>query len=131
MRNILLDTNVYVAFKRNNQSVVECFRNLDYIGLDITVLAELLSGFKGGSKEKSNRRELESFLNTPRVHLLDHNYQTAEFFAQIYYNLKMKGKPVPSNDLWIAAVAMQYGLALFTLDSHFANIDGLLLKTDF
>ena len=131
MRNVLLDTNVYVAFKRNNQSVVECFRNLDYIGLDITVLAELLSGFQGGSKEKSNRRELEAFLNTPRVHLLGHSYQTAEFYAQIYYKLKMKGKPVPSNDLWIAAAAMQYGLALFTLDSHFAHIDGLLLKTDF
>ena len=131
MRNVLLDTNIYVAFKRNKPSVVECFRNLDYIGLDITVLAELLSGFKGGSREKSNRSELETFLNNARVHLLEHNYQTAEFYAQIYCNLKVKGMPIPVNDLWIAAVAMQYGLALLSLDSHFANIEGLLLRTDF
>ena len=54
--------------------------------------------------------------------------ETAQFYAKIYWDLKRKGKPVPSNDMWVAASAMRHGLALFTFDDHFKNIDGLLLR---
>ena len=54
MRKVLIDTNIYTAFKRNNPDIVTAFQNLDFIGIDITVLAELYAGFKGGSKEKRN-----------------------------------------------------------------------------
>jgi len=52
---------------------------------------------------------------------------TAEFYAQILYNLRQIGKPVPTNDIWIAAAAFQNGLRLFTRDSHFQSIAGLYL----
>jgi tRNA(fMet)-specific endonuclease VapC len=131
MRKVLIDTNVYTAFKANQERIVKAFTTLDYIGMDITVLAELLSGFKLGTREKENRRELERFLNVPRVHLLNHDNDTAEFYSEIFREMRRKRKPIPANDIWIAAAALQHGLGLFTLDRHFADISGLLLKTDF
>lgn len=47
--------------------------------------------------------------------------------SEIYWNLKKKGKPIPSNDIWVAASAMKHGLSLFTFDEHFNNINGLIL----
>jgi predicted nucleic acid-binding protein len=67
MRRIAIDTNIYTSFKCNDQKVVEAFRDCDLIGVDITVIAELLSGFSLGGKEKRNRQEMEAFLNSPRV----------------------------------------------------------------
>jgi predicted nucleic acid-binding protein len=56
------------------------------------------------------------------------NDETAEYYAKIFSDLKSRGLPIPSNDLWIAASALQHGLALYTLDVHFQKINGLLLK---
>ncbi len=131
MRNVSIDTNVYAAFKRNDNRIVKSFQHLDIIALDIVVLAELYTGFKSGSREKNNRQELELFLNNKRISILLHDANTAEFYSDIFIKLKNKGKPIPTNDIWIAATAMQNGLSFFTLDSHFDEIDGLLLKTDF
>lgn len=128
MRRIIIDTNVYVAFKRSVRNVVKLLRGVEYIGINIVVIGELYSGFKGGHKETLNRTELEEFLDTPRVDVIPIDEITAEFYAQIYWNLKRKGHPVPTNDMWIAASALQHGLALFTLDAHFKAIDGLMLK---
>ncbi|MCP4154542.1 MAG: type II toxin-antitoxin system VapC family toxin, partial [bacterium] len=60
MRNVLIDTNIYSAFKRDNPVVVGAFRHLDFIGINITVLAELYAGFRGSKREKTNRMELEN-----------------------------------------------------------------------
>jgi len=108
MRRVLIDTNIYTAFKRNHPTIVQSFKHLDFIGIDVTVLAELNAGFKGGNKETLNVRELEDFISTSRVHILYHN------------------------DIWIAASSMPNGLAFFTLDlQHFKEIEGLVLKTDY
>lgn len=128
MKRILIDTNAYAAFKRSELSALEVIRTSEYIGVNVVVLAELYSGFKGGSKEARNRKELEQFLDSPRVVTLQIDEETAEFYAKIYWDLKRKGKPVPSNDMWVAASAMRHGVALFTCDDHFKNIDGLLLR---
>ncbi len=126
MRKGLLDTNFYVAFKRNNSKAVEVIRSLDFIGIDITVLAELLTGFKMGNKEKFNISELELFLNNNRSHIVNHDLNTAKYYALIVKNLKEKGTPIPTNDVWIAASAMRHGLTLCTFDKHFDSVDGLL-----
>lgn len=127
MKRILLDTNAYAAFKKNDGDAVNTLKTTEYIGVNIVVLGELLSGFKGGTKELINRKELEQFLDSPRVNLLPLDEETAEFYARIYWDLKKKGKPIPTNDLWVAASAMRHGLALFTYDEHFAYIAGLIL----
>lgn len=127
MRRIAIDTNIYAAFKQGRADVLAILRKGDTIGVDISVIAELLSGFKGSNREQKNRNELETFLNTPRVSVLDHDFLTAEYYANIFTALKKKGNPIPTNDLWIAANAMRHSQALLTLDNHFSNIDGLLL----
>ena len=128
MRRIIIDTNVYVAFKRNVPDVMKVLRGVEYIGINTVVLGELHSGFKGGQKEALNIKELEEFLDTPRVNVIPIDEITAEFYSQVYWNLKRKGSPIPTNDMWIAASSLQHGLALFTLDTHFTVIDGLMLK---
>ena len=127
MRRIAIDTNIYTSFKCNDQGVVEAFRGCDLIGVDIAVIAELFSGFSLGANERKNRRELEAFLNSPRVEMLLHDLETAEYYALIVRRLKAKGKPIPTNDIWIAANAMKHGLALYSFDKHFEEIEGVLL----
>lgn len=128
MNRILIDTNAYAAFKRNDPAALDVMRSSDYIGVNTVVLGELYSGFKGGSHESRNRKELAQFLDSPRVETIGIDEETAEFYAKIFWDLRRKGKPVPGNDLWVAASAMRHALALFTYDSHFSNIDGLLLR---
>lgn len=91
----------------------------------------LLAGFRCGSKEQQNRDELDLFFDSPRVDLLAIDDGTAEFYAQIFAELKERGRPIPTNDLWLAASALQHGLALATYDEHFKNISGLLLANKF
>lgn len=127
MRKALIDTNVYSAFKRNDPEIVSIFQHLDFIGINITVLGELYAGFAGSKKEKTNRIDLENFINSPRVHFVNNNMETADFYAQIFNTLKIKGSPIPTNDIWIASSALQNGLALLTLDKHFQHVEGLIL----
>ncbi len=127
MRRLAIDTNIYVAFKNNDGNIVEAFRTCDLIGVDMAVIAELFSGFSLGSRERKNRRELETFLNAPRVSVLQHDLETAEYYALIVKKLKAKGRPIPTNDIWIAANAFKHGMALYSFDRHFEEIEGLLL----
>ena len=127
MKQLLIDTNVYVAFKRNEPNVIELFQQAESIAVNTIVLGELLAGFKGGVRETANRNELDQFLDSPRVTLFTLDESSADFFALVFNNLKQTGKPIPTNDIWIAASAMQHGRTLATLDSHFSYIAGLSL----
>lgn len=128
IKRVALDTNYYSAFKRGgNPHLFLPLRSVEYIGISSVVLGELLGGFKAGSKPEKNIHELEQFLDTPRVFINDLDQDTAEFYSDIYKRLHRKRKPIPSNDIWIAASAMQNGLALLTLDNHFKEIEGLTL----
>lgn len=128
MKKILIDTNAYAAFKQNNPGAVDIIRKSEFIGMNTIVLGELLGGFKGGSRETQNKNELDQFLDSPRVAIIQIDEETAEYYAGIYWTLKQKGKPVPVNDMWVAASAMRHGLSLFTYDEHFKNINGLILQ---
>lgn len=127
MKQLLIDTNVYVAFKRNMPKVIEMLRQAECIAINTVVMGELLAGFRGGIRETANRKELDQFLDSPRVDLFVLDESSADFFALVFNNLKQIGKPIPTNDIWIAASAMQYGRTLATLDSHFSYIAGLSL----
>jgi len=127
MKRLAIDTNIYVAFKNSDADVIDVFSACDVLGVDIAVIAELYAGFSLGNKETKNRRELEAFLNASRVDVLTHDLETAEYYAMIVKKLKVKGKPIPSNDIWIAANALKHGMALYSFDKHFDEIDGLLM----
>jgi len=127
MKRILIDTNVYTAFKLGDPTITTTLSRAEEILVSSTVLGELLCGFKCGSKEPQNREELALFLDTPRVTVVACDEGTAEFYAEIFRTLRSAGRPVPTNDMWIAAAAMQHGAAVCSLDSHFRDVDGLLL----
>ena len=127
MKRLLIDTNIYSYALKGDEGVVEVLREADEIGFSAISIGELLSGFQLGGREQKNRKELEQFLDSPRVVVYPVNDGTAEFYAQILNNLRKIGKPVPTNDIWIAAVAFQNGLKLFTKDAHFQAIAGLYL----
>jgi len=127
MRQLLIDTNIYSYALKGDDNVVEVLKKAEKIGFSVISIGELLSGFKGGGREKKNREELETFLDSPRVVVYSVNEDTSEFYAEILHNLRKIGRPVPTNDIWIAAVAFQNGLRLFTKDTHFKEISGLSL----
>ena len=127
MKSILIDTNIYsYAMKGDPESVI-VLQQASQIGICSITIGELLSGFKAGKRESQNRKELEEFLDAPRVQILAIDEGTAEFYADILNNLRKKGAPIPTNDIWIAAVAFQHGLRLFSKDHHFKKVQGLLL----
>jgi len=127
VKDIHLDTNAYAAFKRGDGEAVEIIRYARTIGISSIVLGELLSGFAAGSRTAENRRELNDFIGSSRVSVIPVDVATADFYANTYLSLKRKGKPIPTNDMWVAALAMQHGAVIYSYDSHFQSVDGLLL----
>lgn len=90
------------------------------------VAGELLHGFRDGTRYERYRRELEAFLASPYVTVVPVSMTTADRFARIVVGLKSKGRPIPTNDIWIAAQAMETGADLAFFDRHFDAIDGLV-----
>ena len=127
MRAILVDTNAYTAFMRGEPAVVEVMAHAPQLFVNSVVLGELLAGFAAGTRQAKNRSELAQFLNSPRVGVYPITAETADSYALVYANLRRKGQPIPSNDLWIAASALEHGAALLSLDAHFEKVDGLRL----
>lgn len=131
MRPILIDTNAYVAFKRGDNSVIEIIQCTEIIAISPIVIGELLSGFELGNKTKKNRDELQQFLQSSRVRVFNITPDTASFYSQVYFSLRKKGKPIPSNDLWIAAQSLENGCLLCSYDKHFKMIENLISGTSF
>jgi predicted nucleic acid-binding protein len=126
MNKLLIDTNIYSHALRGTPEVVSTLRRVSSIGFSAISIGELLSGFKAGNRENENRRELDEFLDSPRVKLLVIDEITAEYYSAVIHQLKKKGAPIPTNDIWIAAVAFQHGLPLYSLNNHFLQVAGLL-----
>ena len=125
MKKALIDTNIYSLAMKGESSVVEILRQIDVIGISTISIGELYSGFPNGRWEAENKAELSFFLDSPRVVVHGIDVETAEFYALILNNLKKAGTPIPTNDIWIAAVAVQHGYKLFTKDKHFNAVQGL------
>ncbi len=94
----------------------------DEVYLPAVVIGELLAGFKKGNTEQRNREILDQFLAVPHVGTLPLDEETAERYAVILDFLRRQGTPIPTNDLWIAACAMQHGLVMITADRHFLKL---------
>lgn len=93
--------------------------------LSSVVVGELLFGFRNGSRYEENAQALKSFIEDPNVRLLPVTWDTADWFGRISAELRKKGRPIPTNDIWIAAHALEAGADLISSDPHFGNIDGL------
>lgn len=122
---LLLDTSAYSAFKRSDDRVVALVRRSEEIVFSPVVGGELLAGFRWGSRFERNRDELLEFLAHSRVRLAPITLTTADRYGRIYRSLREKGAPIPSNDIWVAAQAMETGAELVSADRHFASVEGL------
>jgi len=126
MTGVILDTSAYSAFIRGNQSIRHSIGRSDEIVMTPVITGELLAGFEAGAQTEKNRDILQRFLSSPRVRIIAMDQDTSFRYAIIYNYLRSHGTPIPTNDLWIAASAMQYGLKILTTDRHFLLIPHVL-----
>ena len=127
MKKIILDTNAYSKYILANKLVLDALIEADKVYISLIVIGELYAGFKGGNKEYQNINYLNKFLNKIFTSVLPLTRETAEIFGEIKSKLKKGGTPIPVNDIWIAAQAIETGSTLITFDKHFQNIPGLRL----
>ena len=122
----LLDTNAYSALKRGHGEVAQLVRDSVELAFSMVVIGELLFGFRNGTSVQRNTAELEELLVSPRVTVLPVTRTTADRFGRIAAMLRKAGTPIPSNDIWIAAHAVESGAELLSFDAHFAAVPGLV-----
>lgn len=122
----LLDTNAYSALMRGRPAVVELVRNAEAVLMSTVVVGELCYGFFHGSRTDANIQGLDRFLASAYVEVLDVTRVTADRFGRVAAALRRKGTPIPTNDIWIAAHALESGANLLSFDHHFAHVDGLV-----
>lgn len=116
---LALDTNRYTDLCRGDQSAVETVEVADEVWLPFIVLGELRAGFAVGGQGTHNESVLRRFLLKSGVSVLYADDQTTHHYASVYRQLRKQGTPIPTNDMWIAALVLQHSLLLFARDSHF------------
>jgi len=116
---IALDTNRYTDLCRGHASVVEIVEQATEVWLPFIVMGELCAGFAVGSQGPRNEAVLRRFLMKPGVGVLYAGEQTTHHYANVYRQLRKQGTPIPTNDLWIAALVLEHSLVLFARDAHF------------
>ena len=124
---LLLDTSAYSAFMRGHEGIRRAIRTHEEIFLNSIVIGELTAGFIRGKQRRKNEAELQRFFASPRVGVLDVTEETAERYAVILNGLWQAGTPIPTNDIWIAASAMEYGLSVVTTDQHYQKIPQIIV----
>lgn len=124
---LLLDTNAYVAFRQGKTSVIDLVSDSDGVVMSTVVLGELIFGFRNGSRYETNMESLKSFLAEPSVSILPVSLATAVRYGHLSTSLRSKGTPIPTNDIWIAAHALEVGVPLVSFDGHFRHVEGIEL----
>lgn len=122
---ILLDTNRYRDFCEGKPEAVDVLQRARVVFLPLVVLSELRAGFLCGTLARKNENTLALFLNSLRVRVLCADEATSHHFAHIFAQLRLQGTPIPVHDIWIAALAIQHNLVLFSRDKHFDHLPQL------
>ena len=122
---LLLDTNAYSALKRGHPAAADLVRRSEAVLFSTVVAGELLYGFRSGNRFERNRQELEEFIASPFVKVVPVTMATADRFSRVAAALRRCGAPIPINDIWVAAQAMETGAELLSFDRHYAAIEGL------
>ena len=122
---VLLDVNAYSMLGRGHQQVAELVRRAEDVLMSAVVVGELMYGFRRGTRFEQNVADLHSFLENPYVSFVPVGPVTADRYSIIAASLRAKGRPIPTNDIWIAAHVMETGADLVSADSHFEHVDGI------
>jgi tRNA(fMet)-specific endonuclease VapC len=123
----LLDTNIVISFLRKDNEIVEKIEELDEVYIPVTVIGELFFGAFKSKKVEENLQNISNLLEN--IPVLANSVDTARIYGELKNQLKEKGKPIPENDIWIAAIAKQYDLTVMTNDIHFKEVEGLKLHS--
>ena len=126
MRPILIDSSAYIKFMRGDADAKLVLDAAASPAMNTIILGELLSGAAASARVQQNRNDLARFLASSAVNIYPIDPDTAEQYAKLFAQLRAAGTPLPTNDIWIAATALQHGLAVFTFDAHFSSIGGLV-----
>ncbi len=127
MQSFTLDTSAYSAFNRGDDRLRDWFKAEIDIVVPSIVIGELRAGFAAGSQRKVNEDLLQRFLDSPNVSIETISDGATKIYAEIYLSLRAKGKPIGTNDMWIAAIALMLDNKLLTLDKGFEHIPDLML----
>ena len=122
MRKLVLDTNVLIAFLQNPEDFAERFSGYDMILLPPVVLGEFRAGLFDTKVGRENRKAIDAFLQNPAVKACPMTDNTSLCYAKVFQALRKAGKPIPTNDIWIAAATQENGAALATDDGHFRAV---------
>ena len=119
---VALDTNRYRDLCDGDPGVVALLEGAEQVLVPFVVLAELRAGFAAGTRGRENERALRRFLGKRGVEVLFAGDATTRAYAELYRQLRAQGTPIPTNDLWIAALVVEHDLALATRDPHFRHL---------
>ena len=122
MSRYCVDASACGHFKLGDSEVVSLLDSAEWIGVTSIVLGALWTGFIQGRRPKENEAELREFLANPAVELLPVDHNVARIYAEIVADLLKAGTPIPTNDIWIAALVVQHDLLLCTRDRHFDHL---------
>ena len=123
---LLLDSNAYSMLMRGHEQVSELVRRAEEVLLSAVVVGELMYGFRRGSHFERNAADLLSFLDSPYTSFVNVGPITADRYSRVAAALRSKGRPIPTNDVGIAAHALETGADLVSSDGHFEHVDGIV-----
>ena len=123
---LALDTNRYVDLCKGVDETVTLLEEADAVMLSFVVLGELRAGFVHGRRQTENERVLRRFLAKDGVHVVFPDDQTTHHYASVFRQLRKQGTPIPTNDVWLAALVLQHNLALHARDRHFDYLPQLV-----
>jgi tRNA(fMet)-specific endonuclease VapC len=125
MNTIALDTNIAVDVLNGKGETIGLLQGYEVLCLPVTVCGELLFGAINSANRAKNENKYRTFIESCVI--LDSNSLVAEEYAEVRLSLKQKGRPIPENDIWIAAACIVNGIPLMSRDKHFNNIEKLQL----
>lgn len=123
---VVLDTNGYSVLARGNRAIATLLESVDGIIVPAVVVGELMYGFLKGTRCAENEAGLNQFLEQSGVSFQPVTRGIAERYGYVKAALKTRGTPIPENDIWIAATALETGSRLLSYDGHFDKVGGLV-----
>ena len=123
---VLLDTNIVIALFAKEAAAQQHLAETDEVFVSSIVLGELYYGAQKSSRVEANITRVNTFAAANAILVCD--TATAQYYGAIKNQLRAKGRPIPENDIWIAATAKQYQLTLVTRDEHFQAVEGLPIE---
>jgi tRNA(fMet)-specific endonuclease VapC len=124
--NSIVDANVVIDYLRGKNNLLSQLMEKEVVSISVIVIGELIFGAENSLQLKKHLSQVEELLS--QVNIIGVDYETSQIYGKTRADLKKNGTPIPENDIWIAAIAIQHNLTLITNDKHFANINLLKYK---